>query len=78
MISFKKGYKSYRPRQGESQRLQILLSGSSSGMLPITSSSDPPVECWRDVTGQKDPSQENPTPTSSDPPVECWRDVTGQ
>ncbi|VDO05268.1 unnamed protein product [Rodentolepis nana] len=30
-------------------------------MLPITSSSDPPVECWRDVTGQKDPSQENPT-----------------
>ncbi|VDO02835.1 unnamed protein product [Rodentolepis nana] len=45
-------------------------------MLPITSSSDPPVECWRDVTGQKDPSQENPTPMSSDPPVECWRNVT--
>ncbi|VDO11671.1 unnamed protein product [Rodentolepis nana] len=24
-------------------------------------SSDPKVECWRDVTGQKDPSPENPT-----------------
>ncbi|VDO10764.1 unnamed protein product [Rodentolepis nana] len=42
---------------------------------------DPPVECWRDVTGQKGPSTEwNAGGMSQDKKihVECWRDVAGQ
>ncbi|VDO01114.1 unnamed protein product [Rodentolepis nana] len=59
-----------RPRQGESQRLQILqwtCQGESQRLQilqwkgRITTSSDPPVECFRNVSGQINPSRENPT-----------------